>query len=359
MAIFEGRVPDRSAVKVVYDEKVPRVLEPVRDLALEKTDLMWRSGSAFNVYCGVRSAELIEVYDEPTDSPEWVEQVTVYDTPEGDLREVFTKSVSNKPGYEKEYLLKEPEDIRKLLSLPYEPYMFSTDAYREADTRMGDAGIVMFCLDHAMYALQRLIGSENFALWSVEAEEQMFEVMQMFASRIRDHASAAIDAGIRGVFGWLGPELCIPPLMSPAAFDKYVFGLDKPLIDLIHEAGGRVRVHCHGRMKAVLERFVEMGVDVLNPIEPPPMGDMTLGEAFGVVGERMGLEGNIETHDMMTCTKESLREKIHAALDAGRGRRFVLCPCSGYIDNLEPTPQDIENWLFYIDEGVRYAEQMG
>ena len=54
------------------------------------------------------------------------------------------------------------------------------------------------------------------------------------------------------------------------------------------------------------------------------MGDMTLDQAFAKVGNRMGLEGNIETHDLMMGTPEILRPKIAAALEAGRGRRFIL-----------------------------------
>jgi uroporphyrinogen-III decarboxylase len=173
---------------------------------------------------------------------------------------------------------------------------------------------------------------------------------------VRAHVEAALAAGIRGVFGWVGPELCIPPLMPPAAFERYVFAVDKPLVDRIHDAGGRVWVHCHGRMKPVLKRFADMGIDVLNPIEPPPMGDITLPEAFEAVGGRMGLEGNIETHDFMTAPKDVIREKVRAALDAGRGRRFILCPSSGYMENVTPSPREIENWLCYIEEGVRYAE---
>ena len=363
MAIFRGDIPDRPAVKVWgagtrQDACIHPAFEPVRDRAVDKTDLMRHAGSPFSIYCGQHAERLIETCTEPTDSPDWVRQITVYHTPSGDLRQVFRASTRKKPGYIAEYLLKEPGDIEKLLSMPYEPHPFSADDYRHVDAEVGDAGIAVFSLDHAMYALQRLIGSENFALWSLEAEETLLEAMQTFASRLDAHARAALAAGIRGVFGWVGPELCIPPLMSPAAFDKYVFALDEPLIDLIHQAGSHVWVHCHGRMKPVIERFAKMGVDVLNPIEPPPMGDITMSEAFALVGDAMGLEGNIETHDIMVGSPGELIEKIHATLETGRRRRLILCPSSGYMENVDPSPQQIDNWLLYIDEAVRYAEEM-
>ena len=362
-AIFEGRMPDRPAVKIwganPVDELVHPAFAPVRDLAVAKTDLFHGAGSAFNIYAGIHAAARCDVHDKPTDSPEWVDQVTTWHTPEGDLREVFQKSTCRKPGYHKEYLLKEPGDLKKLLSLPYKPFPFSAAGYLQTERAAADSGITMFSLDHPMYATQRLIGSENFALWSLEAGDLMLEAMRTFADRVCAHAQAALDAGIHGIFGWVGPELCIPPLMSPAAFDEYVFDLDKPLIDMIHNARGRVWIHCHGKMSPVLKRFVDMGVDVLNPIEPPPMGDMTIAQAFEVAGEKMGLEGGIETHDFMMGSKAQLRAMIHANLDAGRNRRFILGPSSGYMESVTPTPKEIENWLFYIAEAVRYAGALG
>ena len=53
----------------------------------------------------------------------------------------------------------------------------------------------------------------------------------------------ALAADIGDCFGWVGPELCIPPLASPAHFREYCFEYDKPLIDLIHDAGKLVWVH--------------------------------------------------------------------------------------------------------------------
>ena len=363
-AVFEGRTPDRTPVKVWGAAPGPGNVgpsfEPVRELAAAKTDLVISRGSAFNVYCGIHGEKLVETHEEPTKSPEWINRVTVWHTPEGDLREVHIRSTCRRPGYVKEHLIKEPADIRRLLSMPFEPQPFDPKPYHEAVAELGDDGIVMFGTGHAMYALEHFIGSENFALWSTVAETEalMLEAIQTYHERLCNRLEEAAQHGITGIFGWVGPELCIPPLMSPAAFDKYVFPFDKAFIDRIHEIGGRAWVHCHGGMKLVIERFADMGVDVLNPIEPPPMGNVTMAEAFAMVGDRMGLEGNIETHDFMTGSRDELRTKIHAALEAGKGRRMILCPSSGYTENVGPSPREIENWLFYITEGIRYAEEL-
>lgn len=360
-AIFAGRTPDRPAVKIWgADPRWPCAqpgFEQVRQLALEKSDLFIGSGVAFHIYAGRQAEQLIKSQEVPTDSSEWVHVITTYHTPQGELRDVFVKSTSGKPGYELEYLLKEPADIRKLLSMPYEPFAFDAKSYHEADACVGERGLALFGLDHAMYALQRLIGSENFALWSLTDDELLLEAIQLFSRRLHAHVQCAIVAGLgQAVFGWVGPELCIPPLMSPTAFDRYVTAFDQPLIETVRNAGGRIWVHCHGKMRPVLKRFASMGVDVLNPIEPPPMGDVTMAEAFELVGDGMGLEGGVETHDLMTATQARIHEMVHAVLDAGRGRRLILCPSSGYTESVTPSEHEIANWHYFINEGVRYAD---
>lgn len=362
MAIFRGDVPDRPALKLWAARPGMKLIhpdyEPVYALAMETSDLVGSSASPFNVYWGKAAAGISESEERPTGSEEWVDVVTRFHTPEGTLQTVHTRSTVGKPGYIKEHPLKEPDDIRKLLSVPYEPMPFATEAFDAADAAIGDRGITLFGLDHPMYALERLIGSENFALWSITDRDLLVDTIGIFADRIREHAERAVSHRLQCVYGWCGPELCIPPLMSPADFDEMVGQFDKPIIDVVHEGGAYMWVHSHGKMGPVLERFADMGTDVLNPIEPPPMGDITLSEAFARVGDRMGLEGNIETHDLMTATPERICELVEQAIEAGKGRRLILCPSSGFMEWPYPTERTITNLLTYLKEGLRCAQSV-
>ena len=245
-----------------------------------------------------------------------------------------------------------------MLSSPYVPNPFNAASFFAKEKEVGERGLTMFGLPHAMYALQQFTGSENFAIWSIECREELLEVVGEYGRRILEHIKLALAAGIRGVYGWVGPEVCIPPLMSPRDFDDFILPFDKAICDLIHEGGGYNWVHCHGGMQPVIERFVEMGADVLNPVEPPPMGDVTLEEAFDMVGNRMGIEGNIENHEFWVSSPERVAEIVREALEAGRGRRLILCSCSGYMEDPEPPARFIENLLVYINEGLHHAERM-
>jgi hypothetical protein len=361
--IFEGRMPDRPAVKLWAVRPGQKLLhpsyEPIYRLGMEQTEVVSGGGSAFDLHFGRSRSDITQTRRGPTDSDEWENVITEINTPEGTFRSTVRHSTVGKPGYRMEYFLKKPDDLKRLLSFPYEPFPFRADAYHEAESLVGDRGITVFGLQHAMYGLEQIMGSERFALWSLECRDLLLEAMEVFAGRIRDHVTAAFESGLRPIFGFVGPELCIPPLMSPRDFDDFVYRFDKPLIDQIHEGGSRVWVHCHGKMGPVLERFMEMDVDVLNPLEPPPMGDLTLDEAFARVGDQMALEGNVENHDLMTCSRDEVRDIVRQALEAGRGRRHILCTCSGYMEWPYPEERYIENLQTYIEEGVRCAEEIG
>ena len=155
MTIFRGQAPDRPAVKLwglsPNQKMVHPAYQPVYERAMEVTDLMVGAGSAFNLHWGTAAGRIAKDEQVPTASPEWVEVVTRIQTPEGPLRSVFTRSTVNKPGYQKEYLLKEPDDIKKVLSVPYETHPFSADSFHATEKTVGDGGVVMFGLDHAMY----------------------------------------------------------------------------------------------------------------------------------------------------------------------------------------------------------------
>ena len=359
MAVIRGEATDRSAVKLwgAGEERrtLPPAYLPVRRAALERTDLFVRVASPFDLHWGVRRDDIAREQERPTGSTDWVDHVTTVEASGRRLQSVYRASTLGRPGRRIEHLLKEPEDIHRVLSIPYAPFPFDDGPFLARQSEIGDSGVVSYSLDNPMYGLQRLVGSTNFAMWSVDCDGILLEAVTEFARRITEEVKRVFASGLKPVFSWTGPELCIPPLMPPAAFERYVAAFDAPLIELIHDGGGFVWVHCHGKMRPVIRRFVEMGVDVLNPIEPPPMGDLTLGEAFALAGDDMALEGNIETHDLMTAHPELLRAKIHDAVDSGRGRRHILCPSSGYVENPDPTERYIGNLLLYIDEGIRYA----
>ena len=91
-------------------------------------------------------------------------------------------------------------------------------------------------------------------------------------------------------------------------------------------------------MRDILDDIAGMGCDGLDPIEPPPQGDVALWEVRERYGENMVLFGNLEASDLVNLPASEFESKIRQALEEGTkgpGRGFVLqpsaCPCGRQI----------------------------
>ncbi|GHT99711.1 hypothetical protein FACS1894142_7600 [Spirochaetia bacterium] len=359
--IFRGEEIDRPALKLWGFYHGQGMLhpdyEPVYRRAAELSDWFAWAESPFDMAAGQNTEKLITREYKPH-SDLWKELVITYHTPKGNLTEREMVSTINAPGYTMEHAIKEPEDLTALLSMPYEPFPFQAEHYFNTEAQIGDKGVTMFGLNHAAYFLHRLMGSETLAFFSMDCRDLLHRAAAVFADRLRQHVQSAIDAGVRGIFSWVGPEVFLPPLMAPKDFEDFVFNYDKPLCDLIHNAGGHTWVHVHGKVNNFIEGFIEMGIDVLNPLEPPKNGDINMSNLVKKYGSRMGWEGNIEIQEIIQAEPDRLISLIHECVEAGApSGRFILGPSAGYMEYPFPEPGYIRNLLIYLEEGYKEVEK--
>jgi uroporphyrinogen-III decarboxylase len=101
------------------------------------------------------------------------------------------------------------------------------------------------------------------------------------------------------------------------------------MIEAIHRHAGYARIHCHGNLKSILDDIAAMGADGLDPIEPPPQGDVELKYVRQRYGKDMVLFGNLEMSDVENLPTDKFAEKVKRAIaegTSGSGRGFVLMP---------------------------------
>ncbi|MEK7412918.1 MAG: uroporphyrinogen decarboxylase family protein [Planctomycetota bacterium] len=256
-------------------------------------------------------------------------------TPRGELRRTHLESLKGQPGLHETYFINGPEEAERFLSLPAPQIGGDTSPFFAAVKKLGDQGIVEVALGlNPGGSVAELCGSTNFALLSVSDRDLIHQLcaqqMEIMLQRVR----FAVALGLGPFFSMLGQEYIVPPLHGPKDFRDFNTKYDKPIIDCIHEAGGRVHVHSHGSIKRVFQGFLDMGVDVLHPFEPPPQGDILAREAKKLARGRMCLEGNIQIHRMYEASPEDVQQEterlIADAFDDHQG--LIVCPtASPYI----------------------------
>jgi hypothetical protein len=101
------------------------------------------------------------------------------------------------------------------------------------------------------------------------------------------------------------------------------------MVDTIQRHGGYARIHSHGRLKNILPHISSMSPAGLDPVEPPPQGDMELIDVRRQYGGRMVLFGNVEAAWLETLSPAAFEARIAQTLQEGTtgpGRGFVLMP---------------------------------
>jgi len=111
-------------------------------------------------------------------------------------------------------------------------------------------------------------------------------------------------------------------IMSPSTWEEMIRPGEQKEYDLIHGYGKDVWVHSCGKIDAVIPRLVEMGVDVLNPIQPECMDIGKLKKDFGA---KLTFWGGISTQRVLPYgTPEEVKREA-------REVRALMSKDGGYI----------------------------
>jgi len=256
--------------------------------------------------------------------------VTEIDTPRGRLRTVSRRDPELMTNWQVEPLVKSDEDIERVLSMPDPPAEVDARRIRDLETRVGEAGILCFSVGDALGHVVGLFDFEDFVTRCYtddgpiralldKAQALVLRAIEKIGARVKDSA-----------FRLWGPEYCGAPLMNPHVyFPRYVVEQDKAATRAIRATGNISVIHCHGKLRDLLDMIGEIGADALEPIETLPMAtaDVTLAEVKQRLGGKMCLMGAVQSHTLETGTPQEVREQVRAAIAAGAdGGGFILLP---------------------------------
>lgn len=125
----------------------------------------------------------------------------------------------------------------------------------------------------------------------------------------------------------LGGSSASLSVSSPRLFKKYELPFIQKASKMCREAGVLSHLHICGKSWKLVEIVAEQtDVDVMEPMEEPPGGDVDIAEAKRRVGDKLCIKGNINTFDfMINATPEQVEEKCKRLIDdAAAGGGFVL-----------------------------------
>lgn len=145
-----------------------------------------------------------------------------------------------------------------------------------------------------------------------------------------EHCRRALEAGEGRIdILQLGEDLGTErgPMMSPETFNRFFRPRLRRFIDLAHEFGARAMLHCCGSSRNLIPYLIEMGLDVLDAVQPEPVG-MNPEELKGLYGGALTFCGMISTqHTLPFGTEADCRAEARHRLDViARGGGYIFSP---------------------------------
>lgn len=235
-----------------------------------------------------------------------------------------------------------------------DPALFDVDGMRAKCEAWHGYPILGGCYE-PFYLYCRLRGMEqalaDLAVNPTVAEaalERIYSIHESVIRRTLEAAAGQID------FVYVAEDLGTQNtlLMSPASFRRFLKPWMRKMIDLAHSFGVRVMHHDDGAIRPLLPDLIEIGIDVLNPIQwrCTGMGREELARDFG---KSVVFHGGVDNQQTLPFgTPDDVKREVAENIRIfGKGKGYVVAPCH----NLQPnTPT--ANILALYEAVHAYAE---
>ncbi|MBI5817707.1 MAG: hypothetical protein HZA88_01880 [Verrucomicrobia bacterium] len=143
--------------------------------------------------------------------------------------------------------------------------------------------------------------------------------------------------------------------ISQEMYREFVLPYERRMTDAIKPTGVPVYTHTCGRIGDRLELMAETGIDGLDTLDPPPLGNVELAEAKRCVGDRLFIKGNMNSVALLDYrTKEQVIAEAGQCIRAGKpGGGYILSTACSVAPRVEPWKLELLTPL--AEEIGRYA----
>jgi len=115
--------------------------------------------------------------------------------------------------------------------------------------------------------------------------------------------------------------------ISPDFYREFVLPYEREIITAIRGLGKHVYIHTCGSIDDRLELMSESGASGLECLDPVPVGNVDLEDAFRRIGDRMFIKGNIDSvNTLLAGDDEKVRTDVRKIIETGKtyGKGFIL-----------------------------------
>jgi len=203
---------------------------------------------------------------------------------------------------------------------PDDPYRIFEILDREVQGRYSIHGEVTSALDY----LLDLLGYEDALMAMILHPETCKILLQKFDDGIVRMARGLCTQNIDAVK--ISSPFAGMDFISPDFYRERLAKIGKQIVKAIRDAGKFVYVHTCGSINDRLEMMQASGASGLECLDPPPIGNVELKDAFARIGDTMFIKGNVDSvNTLLFGDDEKVHEDILSRIRTGmRNKGFIL-----------------------------------
>ena len=256
-----------------------------------------------NIYCDQQHCWFGGLSEEIWDGVEAREEVRIenrdrvitrtYATRRGTLTERQRYVFADSTLVQEKFLLDDTEDPLGALEelLRARRWRFLPERYAREQERVGHDGFVVAGeLWSPLKALHLLAGAVNSTYLIADDENRVKELLRL-------HEAAQLDLvrqmAVAGVPAMMAMDNLDAAFHTPAYLEKFSASFYEQASRIAHAHGSTFFIHACGRQRVNLKLMDSLGVDGLEGVAYPPLGDVQLDEAMALTSDRFLITGGI------------------------------------------------------------------
>lgn len=268
----------------------------------------------------------------------------IYHTNKGDLQEDFFYDKKESTLTQTKFVLNDPETqlsaFKELVSA--KNLVFDKDKWHRFENKIGDLGMNIFGdLCNPLKLFHFACNPANTTYLLVDMPSQVHDIMEIHTSKCLDTAKQAIDCGVKAMMTMDNLDVLF---FSPPYFKSYCTPFFKKLLKLCHQHDVVLMSHACGRIKELLPLCVQAGLDGLEGITPPPLGNVELYDAKTITGGNFICNGGITPLiQKQVKSKQEVYDFTRTIFDKFEDKRqFVFSMSCNTVIN---TSYDVIRWF--------------
>ena len=198
-----------------------------------------------------------------------------------------------------------------------------------------------------------LFGFAEGFLALADHPERSLAVLERFASGVAGLAGEQARIGLDAIK--ISSPYAGAAFISPAFYRRFVLPFEARIARAVRAAGAVVYTHTCGAVRDRLEMMAEAGVSGIECLDPPPLGNVELGEAKARLGGAVFIKGNIDpVNTLLFGTPAAVEADARRRIAAGMpGGGFILSTACSIAPRT--TAANVELLAPLAAEAGRYA----